>query len=129
MYNHTLHCGRKDFCRYCLQALSTKEILKSDIKDFFKINGKQKIIMPEKGEFVKFKKYKRTIKSPFIIHADLTAFLCQKIMEIKIQKRQTDIKNILLGIMDISQYVSMINLVSLLKHTLKKMQFTISLIV
>ena len=102
VYNHTLHCGRKDFCRYCLQALSTKEILKSDIKDFFKINGKQKIIMPEKGEFVKFKKYKRTIMSPFIIQADLTAFLCQKIMEIKIQKRQTDIKNILLGIMDIS---------------------------
>ena len=102
MYNHTLHCGRKDFCWYCLQALSTEEILKSDIKDFFKINGKRKIIMPEKGEFVKLKKYKRTIKSPFIIHADLTAFLCQKIMEIKIQKRQTDIKNILLGIMDIS---------------------------
>ena len=31
MYNHTLHRGRKHFCRYCLQAFSTEEI--------FKING------------------------------------------------------------------------------------------
>ena len=28
MYYHTLHCERKYFCRYCLQAFSTTEILK-----------------------------------------------------------------------------------------------------
>ena len=37
-----------NFCGYCLQACSTEEILKSHIKDCFKINGKQKIIMPKK---------------------------------------------------------------------------------
>ena len=39
------------------------------MKDYFKINGKQRIIMPEKGTFVKFKNYKRKIKSPVIIYA------------------------------------------------------------
>ena len=34
------HCGRKHFCRYCLQASSTAEILKSHVNDCFKINGK-----------------------------------------------------------------------------------------
>ena len=49
MYNHTLHRGRKHFCRYCLQAFSTEEILKCHIKDCFKINGKQRIIIRKKG--------------------------------------------------------------------------------
>ena len=49
MYNHTLHRGRKHFYRYSLQAFSTEEALKYHIKDFVKINGKQKMIMPKKG--------------------------------------------------------------------------------
>ena len=67
MYNHTLQHRKEYFCRYCLQAFSTEEILKCYIKDYFKINGKQNIIMPKKGKFVKFKNYERKIKSPFII--------------------------------------------------------------
>ena len=59
MYDHTLHRGRKHFCRYCLQAFSTEEILKNQIKHCFKINGKQSIIMPKKGEFVRLKSMKR----------------------------------------------------------------------
>ena len=31
LYHHTLHLGKKNFCRYCLQAFSTKEILKCHI--------------------------------------------------------------------------------------------------
>ena len=31
MYDHTLHPRRRPFCRYCLQAFSTKEILKCHI--------------------------------------------------------------------------------------------------
>ena len=58
MYDHSLHCGKKHFC-YCLQAFSTEEILKCCIKDWLKINGKQKIIMPKKGKFVKFKNYEK----------------------------------------------------------------------
>ena len=57
IYDHTVHRERKSFCCYCLQAFSTEEILKYDIKDCFKINSKQKIIMLKKGEYVKFKNY------------------------------------------------------------------------
>ena len=63
MYDHPLHHGRKHFLCYCLQAFSIKKILKRHIKDCFKINGKQRIIMPKKGEYFKFKNYERKIKS------------------------------------------------------------------
>ena len=56
MYDHTLHCGRKHFCRYCFQAFNTEEIFY--IKDYLKTNGKQRIKMPRKGEYVKFKNIK-----------------------------------------------------------------------
>ena len=57
MYNHTLHRRKKHFCRYCLQAFSTEEILKRHIKDCFKINGKQRIIMAKKVNMLKSKHY------------------------------------------------------------------------
>ena len=57
IYDHTLHRGRKHFCHYCLQAFSTEEILTCDIKDCFKINGKQRVKMLEKGDYVKFKNF------------------------------------------------------------------------
>ena len=59
MYDHTLHRGRKHFCRYCLKAFSTEEILKRYIKDYFKVNGKKRIIIPRKGELVKSKHYEK----------------------------------------------------------------------
>ena len=37
----------KKFCRYCLQAFSTEEILNSHIKNCFKVNGKERIIIPK----------------------------------------------------------------------------------
>ena len=54
MYDPTLHCGRKHFCRYCLQAFKTEEKLKCHIKDYFKINGKPTIKIPRKDEYIKF---------------------------------------------------------------------------
>ena len=66
MYDHTLHRGRKHFCRYCLQDFNVEKILKDRVKDFFKINGKQSIIMPKKDNYVKFKNYEK--KSEFIIY-------------------------------------------------------------
>ena len=66
---------KKDFCHYCLQAFSTEKILKCHIKDYLKINGKQKIIMTKKGEYVKFKNYERKIKSLFLICADFASVL------------------------------------------------------
>ena len=57
MYDHSLRHGRKDFCRYCLHASVTEEILKRPIKDCLKINGKQTIKMPKKGEYIKIQKF------------------------------------------------------------------------
>ena len=37
MYDHTLHRGRKHFCRYCLQAISTEEILNVILKTALKL--------------------------------------------------------------------------------------------
>ena len=51
----SLHRGRKSFCRYCLHAFITEEILKRHIKDCFKINGKQRIIMPKKCDMLNSK--------------------------------------------------------------------------
>ena len=58
------------FCRYCLQDFSTEEIIKGTIKDCFRVNGKQKFAIPNKGEYVKFKNYERKINSLLIIYAD-----------------------------------------------------------
>ena len=46
MYNHTLHRRKKYFFPYYLKPFSTEEKLKRHIKAYFKIKGKQKIIMP-----------------------------------------------------------------------------------
>ena len=104
MYDHTLHCRRKRFCRYCLQAFSTEEILTSHIKDWFKIHGKQRIIMSKKGEYVKFKNYERKIKSPFISYADFESIL---VLENNGKQNQEEsytnkYKNIMLAVMDIN---------------------------
>ena len=74
MYDHTLHRGVKQFCLCCLRTFSTAKIIKNHIKDCFKINGKQRLIMPTNDEFVKFENYERKIKLPFVIYADLKAF-------------------------------------------------------
>ena len=74
MYDHSLHHGRRHFCRYCLHDFITKEILKRHINDCFKINDKQTIKMPKKGESVKFKDFEIKIKSSFVIYAGLKVF-------------------------------------------------------
>ena len=48
MYDHLLHCGKKYFCRYCLHAFITEEVLKCHIRDCFKINDKERTIIPKK---------------------------------------------------------------------------------
>ena len=73
MYDHSLHCGKKHFCCYCLHA--SEEIFKCNIKDCFNIICKQTIKMPKKGEYVKSKNFKRKIKSPFMIYADFKSIL------------------------------------------------------
>ena len=55
MSDHKFHLRRKHFCRYCVKAFSTEEILKGHIKDCFKINGKQRIIMPKNVNMLNLK--------------------------------------------------------------------------
>ena len=57
MYDHSLHCRRKTFCHNCLHTFITEELIKHHTKDCFKTNDKQKIKMPKKGEYVKFKNF------------------------------------------------------------------------
>ena len=66
MYDHTLNLEKKHICHYSIHALSKEEIL---------INGKQKIVMPKKGKYIKFKNYERKIKSAFMIYADFESIL------------------------------------------------------
>ena len=75
MYDHSLHLGIKHLCHDCLQAFSTEEILKSHIKNCFKINAKQRIIMPKKGEYVTFKNFEGKLKPPFITYEDFKSIL------------------------------------------------------
>ena len=71
MYNHTLRCGRKHFCRYCLQAFKTADKLTC----CFKINGKQSIKTPNNGRYIKFKNFGRKTKSLCIVYADFESIL------------------------------------------------------
>ena len=60
---------------HCIAAFTTEEVLKRHIKDSFKINGKETINMPKKGEYVKFKNFERKMKSPLVIYADFESIL------------------------------------------------------
>ena len=62
IYDQALHRGRKHFCRYCLHVSIPEEILKRHIKDCCKVNGKQTIKIPKKGEYINFKNLKRKKK-------------------------------------------------------------------
>ena len=75
-YDHTLHRGKR--YQYCLQPFRAAEKLKCHIKDFFEINGKNRIKMPNKGEYVRFKIFERKIKSRFMLYTDFQNILVLK---------------------------------------------------
>ena len=80
MYDHTTRRGKKHFCFYFLQAFSAAGLLKCHVNNFFMINSKQLIRMPETVEYLRFKKYEMKIKSPFMIYADLKVWAVVYIM-------------------------------------------------
>ena len=56
---------------FVVQLTGTQyRISKSDVNDCSKINVKQIIKIPGKGKYVKFKNYKKKIRSLFMIYAD-----------------------------------------------------------
>ena len=50
-------------------------VQKKIIQDCFKINGKPRIKMPNKGEYVTFKSYVRKMKLSFMIYSDFESIL------------------------------------------------------
>lgn len=74
MYYKTKHRQRKHFCMYCLQRISSKEILSRHKTDCIVINEKQAIKMPEKGtNTLKFNNFHKQLPVPFFIHVDFEA--------------------------------------------------------
>ena len=53
--------------------------MKSQMKDLLKVNDKQRIVIPKKGEYFKFKNYEKKIKSPFMIYTDFESILSHKV--------------------------------------------------
>ena len=49
------------------------------MKDLFKVNYKQRIVIPKKGEYFKFKNYEKKINSPFMIYTDFESILSHKV--------------------------------------------------
>ena len=75
MYDLSLHRGKNIFAVIAYRLLVQKKTLESHIKDCSKINSKQRIIMPKKGEFIKFEYHERKIKFSFITFADFERIL------------------------------------------------------
>ena len=65
----------KVFAVIVLQAFSTEEIIECHIKYYFKSNAKQRIGMPKKEEYVKFKNFERKIKSLLLIYGEFESIL------------------------------------------------------
>ena len=66
MYKYTLNRGREHICCYCLKTFKTAETLKCHIKDCFKINGLERIKMPQKVN---------TLDSDILIYAGFESLL------------------------------------------------------
>ena len=62
-----IHCIVKEKMFAVMVFMFSLQTLKIHIKECFKINGKQRIIMPKKGEYFKLKTSERKIKSLFVI--------------------------------------------------------------
>ena len=69
----------------CLQTFTTEEILKRVIKSSFEINGKQRILIPKKDEYDKFKNCEIKMKSLFLVYADFESILLPEGNENKTQ--------------------------------------------
>ena len=78
MFYQKTHQHRQHFYRYCLQCITSKEILNKHTSNCIVVNGKQAVQMPEKGNWVQFKNFNKQLPAPFVIYADFEA-LTQKI--------------------------------------------------
>ena len=120
-----VHRRRKHFCRYCSQSFSTDEILKCYIKDCLGISGKQRIITPKNGEYVRFKKFERNLKSPFMIYAGFERLLVSEgEKKNPVECYNNKYKKYVVCSFGYKLLLLIIRLVSLLNHSNMKMLFT-----
>ena len=89
MHNQTKYNGRKHFCMYCLQCLSSKEHLEKHKVVCIEINGKQSIEMPGPESTITYKNYRKQLPAPFVIYADFEA-ITEKVSEKASQKSYTE---------------------------------------
>ena len=86
MYNQSKHKERKHFCMFCLQFFSSERFLENHVNNCLKINGKQAINMPRKGEnILKSHNFHKQLPVPFVIYADFEA-ITKKVQQAKLSE-------------------------------------------
>ena len=74
MFNQSKHQNKKHLCMFCLQCFSSESILAKHTNNCLRMNGKQAINMPKKGEnILKFDNFHKKLPVPFVISADFEA--------------------------------------------------------
>ena len=64
------HKSKKHFCRTCYHGFSSAEVLKNHIENgCVKMEGSQ-IVLPEKGEVMKFENHNNKCRHPFVTYSD-----------------------------------------------------------
>ena len=71
VYNRLLHRGEKSFLSLLFASFHHGRVIKASVNNCFKTNGKQTIVTPKKGGYVKLKIFERKRKLPFTIYVDL----------------------------------------------------------
>ena len=75
LYSNNKSKKRKYFCNRCLNSFLTQENLDKHKYLCMKYNKRlEKIILPEKGSKLKFKKINHMIKSPFVAYFDIETY-------------------------------------------------------
>ena len=75
MTNKTKHHSKKHFCWYCLQCFSSSKLLEWHVRNCLPINHTKSVFLPEEGQYLVFWIFRRLIKAPFIIYADVECVL------------------------------------------------------
>ena len=112
MCNQTKHKERKNFCLYCLQRFSSKDILINHKENCISIDGVRVLIMPKADDIVHFKNYHKKLPVPFVIYANFEAITkrCMVVKQIGVVHTPKLIKLTKTVVMDIKlSVVTMMN--------------------
>ena len=83
-------------------VLEQQKQLTCHIKGCFKTNGKERVKLPKKGEYVRVKNYERKVKSLFMLYVDFESILVPEDngkQNLYTSLIQTNIKKMLLAVM------------------------------